>query len=83
VKAIAEGVIKNNMGLGGLQVRVRGRLANGTATFADTGQQLPVVGGPAADAGPWLWFEGREFGLGHTDALQWIRGTPLPALSAQ
>lgn len=80
MKAIAEGVIKNNMGLGGLQLRVRGRLANGAATFADTGQQLPVTGGPATDSGPWLWFEGREFGLGHTDALQWLRSTPLPAL---
>lgn len=76
--AIADGVIRNNMGFGGLEVRVRGSLADGTATLADTGQQLPVAGGPPhADAG-WLWFDGKAFALGEAKALAWLRATPGP-----
>lgn len=35
LRAVADGVIKNNMGLGGIELRVRGRLQDGTATLAE------------------------------------------------
>jgi hypothetical protein len=80
LRAIAEGVIKNNMGIGGIEVRVRGELANGIATLAETGQQLPVQGGPAKSSSPWLWVQAREYGLGHVDAVAWLRESPEPSL---
>lgn len=82
LRAVADGVIKNNMGLGGIQVRVRGTLAAGRATLVETGQQLLVEGGPERSQQPWLWFEARDYGLGHADALTWLRETPLPVLAA-
>jgi hypothetical protein len=66
------------MGIGGIQVRVRGTLADGTATLVDTGQKIPVAGGPARSTQPWLWFEAKPFGLGHEDAVTWITETPTP-----
>jgi hypothetical protein len=81
LKEVAESVIKNNMGLGGIEVRVRGSLANGIATLVETGQKLPVEGGPAQSTQPWLWFEAREFGLGHSDTLAWKRETAGPVLA--
>lgn len=78
LRAVAEAVIKNNMGLGGIQVRVRGTLADGSATLMETGQRIPVADGPARSAEPWLWFEARDFGLGHVDAVTWLRESPLP-----
>lgn len=67
------------MGLGGIELRVRGTLQDGTATLAETGQQLPVSGGPPRADGPWLWFEARDYGLELEPAVQWKRGTQVPA----
>jgi hypothetical protein len=76
---LADNVIKNNMGIGGIELRVRGTLADGTATLIETGQKLPVLGGPARSTQPWLWFECKPFGLGHDDGVTWLRETPQPA----
>jgi hypothetical protein len=65
--AIAQGVIKNNMGVGGIELRVRGKLQDGKAVFAETGQSLPVSGGPPSSSKPWLVF----------DAQGWQEGEPL------
>lgn len=78
LRAVADGVIKNNMGLGGIELRVRGRLQDGTATLAETAQTLPVSGGPANSDGPWLWLDARAFGLGEAKTVTWLRATPLP-----
>lgn len=75
----AEGVIQNNMGLGGIELRVRGTLGPGTATLAETGQTLPVTGAPARASQPWLWFDARAFALGEADSVTWLRETPGPA----
>lgn len=80
--AIADGVIRNNMGLGGIQVRVRGRLDGGQAVLDGTGQRVPLVGAPAAADGAWLWFEARELGLGAAKAATWLRSSAGPVLSA-
>jgi len=80
LRAIARGVIENNMGLGGLEVRVRGELADGTATFADTGQKVPVHGGPARSSEPWLWLEAKDYGKELADKATWVRQTRVPTL---
>ncbi len=81
LRAIADGVIKNNMGLGGLQLRVRGSIADGKATLIETGQVLTVSGAPPRSTAPWQWFEAKEFGLGMADAVQWLRETTLPTIA--
>lgn len=83
LRAIADGVIKNNMGVGGIGLRVRGSLADGQATLVATGQQLPVAGGPARSAEPWLWLDAGAFGLGEAQAVTWLRETPVPSLAPQ
>jgi hypothetical protein len=55
--ALADGVVRNNMGVGAIAVRVRGRIEDGAAIFAETGQRLPVREAPASDGGPWLSFD--------------------------
>ncbi|MBL8728655.1 MAG: hypothetical protein JNM25_09515 [Planctomycetes bacterium] len=72
-------MIKNNMGVGGIQLRVRGTLANGRATLVETGQQIPVTGGPERSTQPWLWFDALAFGLGEAEAATWLRETPAPS----
>lgn len=76
--AIAQGVIKNNMGIGGIEVRVRGQLAAGKATLIETGQVLPVQGGPERSTLPWLWFQAKEFGLDIVDEVTWLRESARP-----
>ena len=68
------------MGLGGLEVRVRGELADGVAILADTGQKLPVAGGPARSREAWLWLEAKDYGKGLAGQANWVRETRLPTL---
>jgi hypothetical protein len=68
------------MGLGGLEVRVRGELVDGTATLAETGQKVPVAGGPARSTATWLWLDAKDFGKELADKATWIRETRLPTL---
>ena len=53
--AIADGVVRNNMGVGGITIAVQGTVSAGAVIVAPTGQRLPVTGDvrPAADG--WLW----------------------------
>jgi hypothetical protein len=78
LRAIADGVIKNNMGVGGIELRVRGALQDGTATMAETGQELPVVGGPPRSQASWLWLDAKAFGLGEADAVSWLQESSGP-----
>ncbi len=68
------------MGLGGLEVRVRGELVDGVATLVDTGQKVPVEGGPARSSEPWLWLEAKDYGKELADKVKWVRQTRMPAL---
>jgi hypothetical protein len=78
LREVAENVIKNNMGIGGIEVRVRGTVADGVATLIETDQRIPVMGGPARSTKPWLWFEAKPFGLGHDDGLTWLGESATP-----
>jgi hypothetical protein len=54
--ALADGVVRNNMGVGAISVQVRGRIEDGAAILAETGQRLAVREAPSSDGGPWLSF---------------------------
>lgn len=89
-RALADGVVRNNVGVDGITVAVRGRIAGDTAVLADTGQRLPLAGGaaaPAAPPGAWLWFAVQGFGPDEEVALvplgasegPWLRPADAPA----
>ena len=78
-KAIAAGVIKNNMGVGGIELRVRGKVQDGTATFAETGQALPVSGAPPSSSRPWLAFDVRGWSAKEQVMLVWKAEQDAPA----
>jgi hypothetical protein len=84
VKSIAENVIKNNMGVGGIEVQVRGSVQGQSAKLAETGQTLPVKNAPASTSKPWQVFQAEGWGEGETVALLWIeeRDQPRPTASA-
>jgi hypothetical protein len=45
---IAEGVVKNNMGLGGIEIVADASVAEGKVTIHPTGQTFPLHGDPPA-----------------------------------
>lgn len=49
---LADGVIKNNMGLGGIAVTVASRIEDGHVVFEKTGQRHRLEGAPPAETGP-------------------------------
>ena len=61
---LAQGVIENNMGVGGIELQVRGRVRDGQVTLAETGQTLPVSGAPPSSTQPWLAFEVQGWSAG-------------------
>ncbi len=83
LKAIAEGVIKNNMGVGGITLQVRGAVQGATATFADTAQKLPVTNAPSASTKPWQVFTTEGWGEGETLSLAWVAESDAPSADPQ
>lgn len=79
-KAIARGVIKNNMGVGAIELRVRGKVRDGTVTFAETGQTLPVSGAPPASSKPWLVFHVKGWNEREPVLLAWKAEQETPSL---
>lgn len=82
LKGIAQGVIKNNMGVGRIELRVRGKVESGTVTLADTGQKLPVAGGPAVSSRPWLVFDTQGWQEGEALVLAWKGEEDAPSVTA-
>ena len=44
------------MGVGAIELRVRGKVDGADVVLAETGQRLPIRGAPAASTKPWLVF---------------------------
>lgn len=82
VKSIAENVIKNNMGVGGIELQVRGSVQGATAKLADTAQTLPVRNGPAQTTKPWQVFNAEGWAEGETLTLAWVEERDQPRVSA-
>ena len=51
-QALAEGVKKNNMGLGGFKVEAVATIDGDRVTLSPTGQSFRILGAPPAEAGP-------------------------------
>jgi len=76
-QALAEGVVRNNVGVDAIALRVRARLDRGSAVLTGTEQRLPVTGATATTE-PWLWFEVTGFEPAQRVELRFLRGTPGP-----
>jgi hypothetical protein len=80
VKAIAENVVKNNMGVGGVELQVRGTVSGATATLAESRQTLPVKNGPASSTKPWQVLQAEGWGEGETLAMVWVGERDAPTV---
>lgn len=79
LKQLAAAVVRNNMGVGGIELRVRGAVQDGEVTLADTGQRLPLVDTPAPTTEPWLVFAVHGFEPDGKLALELLRQQQGPA----
>lgn len=75
---LADGVVRNNMGFGGLVLQARARLEEQAAVLEPTGQRLrlerPAAPAPAA----WRRFEVLQAGDPARTALRELPGAPGP-----
>jgi hypothetical protein len=67
VPALADGVVRNNMGVGGITVAVQGTISAGAVVVAITGQRLPVTGQVQLAADGWLWLAAQSWS--HTEPV--------------
>ena len=81
LRALAHGVVVNNMGVDGIELRVRGAMENGVVTFAETTQRLPVRGGPTASSKPWLVFDVAGWEANEELVLVWNSEQDSPTAS--
>lgn len=77
--ALADGVVRNNVGVDAIELRVRGRIEGGHAVLAETGQRLPVAEAPGANAGPWLRFRVEGWQEAGGVVLHFLAGGDDPA----
>ena len=80
LQALADGVVRNNVGVEAITLGVRGKLDGDSVVLHGTGQRLPVTGAQPTSA-PWLWFDVRGYQRGATVTLALRRGAgaaPVP-----
>lgn len=80
LKLIVDGVVRNNMGFGGLALQVRGSLRDGEAVLAETGQRIRVQGGPSSSTRPWLVLTATAMDNAIVEPLRWTRELDAPVL---
>ena len=77
-QALADGVVRANVGVDAITLGVRGRLEGDSAVLHGTGQRLPVTGAQATSE-PWLWFDVHGWLAGDSVQLSFLRGEAAPA----
>jgi len=77
-QALADGVVRNNVGVEAITLGVQGRLDGDGVVLHGTGQRLPVSGAQPTNA-PWLWFDVRGYQRGGNVTLAFLRATATPA----
>jgi hypothetical protein len=82
LKSIAENVIKNNMGVGGIELQVRASVQGQSARLAQTAQTLPVRNAPASSTKPWQVFQADGWAEGDTLVMVWVEERDQPRASA-
>ena len=79
---IADSVVRNNMGVGGITLQMRGELRNDSVIVAGTGQRFPVKGAPSGASRPWLSFAAEGWDKPELLRLRWLGESDSPAFSA-
>jgi hypothetical protein len=83
-QALADGVVRNNVGVDGITVAARARCEAGTVVFAGTGQRLPaVLTAETTSAQPFLWFQVEGYDQGETVQLRCFGASARPDLRPQ
>jgi hypothetical protein len=70
--------VRNNMGVGGIELQVRGSVQGNEVVFADTGQRLLLRGAPPASTAPWLVFSVHGWQAGSPLELELLRAQAAP-----
>lgn len=76
---LADGVVRSNVGVDAIELRVRGRLEDSSVVLARTGQRFPVAGAPERATRPWLRFRVEGYGEGEQVRLVWLGEAADPA----
>lgn len=66
--------MRNNVGVDGIRLWVRGKLQDGEVVLAQTGQRFPVEGAPAESRRPWLGFTAKGYDTPGSRAVLVWRG---------
>ncbi|MEI6131049.1 MAG: hypothetical protein WCR59_13370 [Planctomycetota bacterium] len=79
--ALFDGVFRNNVGVDGITLGVRGTIEKGQLVLPITGQRFPLTDNKNA-AGPWLWFSVHGYEAGEQIALTLVRASDTPEFDA-
>lgn len=83
-QAIADGVVRNNVGVDGITVAFRGRCVGSEVVVQGTDQRLPASATAEATAEqPWLWFEVEGYDEGEQVRLRCTGATSGPDVRPQ
>ncbi|MCC6785740.1 MAG: hypothetical protein IT457_23035 [Planctomycetes bacterium] len=80
---LADAVVRNNMGVGGIEFLVRARVDGEAVVIEGSGQRLPLLDGPAASSLPWLRLAAERFGAASTVVLRWRGEQAAPTVSVR
>ncbi len=79
-RALADGIVRQNVGVDGIEVRLRGELQGDAVVIATTGQRLPVTGARSGGGeAPWLSFAVEGFGPDEQVVLRYRGAGDSPA----
>lgn len=77
--ALADGIVRNNVGVDGIELRVRGRVEGAELVIEPTGQRVPLLGTAPASTRPWQRVSITRWGAGETPAATWLGEADDPA----
>lgn len=82
--ALADGVVRNNVGVDGITIAVRAHCEGGAVVLAATGQRLSAsTTAESTAAQPWLWCEVEGYDQGQTVTLRCTGATAGPGQRPQ
>jgi hypothetical protein len=83
-RALADGVVRNNVGVDGITLAVRAHCDGDTVVIAGTDQRLPAATTAETTATqPWLWCEVEGYGEGGTVTLRCTGASSGPDVRPQ
>ena len=79
-KELADAVVRNNMGVGGIEFVVRGTLDGSGVRIDGTDQRLAVVGAPSSAEMPWFVLAAEGWQPDMTTLWRWRGQRAAPSL---